>query len=262
MRIVFLAVEDEYAGEMQRYLFERHPEWIVGSVISSRRIYGKSNFKAALFLPAHSGWTYFVSMIWTKIISRFISRCPGVTPRILARQYHVPIFLSANINDDLSRQRLSEWEPDLIISTNFSHFVGRRARRIAKIGAWNLHKSYLPDNRGMAPSFYALLNGEEWSGATLHIMDNGFDTGDIIEQVRVPIRDGDTVFDLNFRTAREGGKMLLDFINRFDPINFSAKPQPAGNCPANSYPSRKAVQAFRRKKLKFGPQVQRRHYHE
>lgn len=251
MKIVFLSVDDEYAGEMQRPLFERHPEWITGSIISSCRIYKKTNLEAALFLLSHSGWSYVLSMIWTKLGSKIFSGSHAQTPLELARKHGVPAFFSSNINDESSRQRLAGWNPDIVISTNFNHYVGGQARKIARIGTWNLHKSYLPHYRGMAPGFYALLNGEKWSGATLHVMDAGFDTGDIIKQVKVPVQDGDTVFDLNFRISREGGNMLADLLDRLDPVNLAPENQSSGNWPTHSYPSRKDVQEFIRIGLKF-----------
>ena len=50
MKIVLLSVDDAYAGAMQRPLFERHPEWIAGSMISACRIYKKTDLQAAFFL--------------------------------------------------------------------------------------------------------------------------------------------------------------------------------------------------------------------
>jgi len=258
MKIVFLSVNDEYAGEMQRPLFERRPEWIAGSIISSCRIYKKSNLQAVFYLLSHSGWPYVLSMIWTKMGSKVFSRSRTLTPLELAKKFGVPIFYSSNINEEASRQCLAGWNPDLVISTNFNHYVGGQARKIPRISTWNLHKSYLPHYRGMAPGFYALLNGEKWSGATLHVMDAGFDTGDLIKQVKVPVRDGDTVFDLNTRIAREGGKMLADTLDGLDPVNLAPVNQPQGNWPTHSYPCRKDVRDFKRKGLKFDRLVGRR----
>lgn len=251
MKIVFLSVDDEWAGEMQRYLFERHPEWIIGSIISSCKIYKKTNLQAARFVLSKCGWFYVLNMLWAKVGCRLLRRGGVEIPSRLAKKHSVPVFYSSNINDEVSRQRLADWRPDLAISTNFNHFVGGRARNIPKIGTWNLHKSYLPHYRGMAPGLYALLNGEKWSGATLHIMDAKFDTGDIIRQVKVPIRDGDTVFDLNARVSREGGKMLADLLEKFDSDHLRPAAQPPGNWPTHTYPSRKEVREFRRKGLKF-----------
>ncbi len=55
MRIVLLAVDDEFAGEMQRFLYETHPDWIVGVVISSCIVHKQSNFKAGLTISCAPG---------------------------------------------------------------------------------------------------------------------------------------------------------------------------------------------------------------
>jgi len=62
MRIVFLSVDDEFAGLMQKYIYERHPDWVVGSVISKREIYRKNKVSAVLFILKTSGLFFFTQM--------------------------------------------------------------------------------------------------------------------------------------------------------------------------------------------------------
>ena len=251
MRIVFLAVDDEFAGEMQKYLYERHSDWIVGSVISTCTIYKKSELEAVRFIIRTSGIFYFFQMVRIKIIRKLFGSKNKELPSSLAKKYKIDTFYTKDINENDSLKRLRDWRPDIVISTNFSHFVGKRARDIAFIGTWNLHKSYLPKYRGMAPSFYALLNGEKSVGASLHVIDKGFDTGPIIKQVEVSIREGDTVYDLNKRTSEIGGKMLAELSDNMDPKSIHPSPQPFGNFPSYSYPTRRDIHEFRKKKLLF-----------
>ena len=124
MRIVFLSMDDEFAGSMQRYVYENHPEWVVGSVISTCVIYKKSTFGAALFLLKNSGIQYFAEMVRMKMLRRFFKASPDVLPSKLAAKHNVETFYSANINDSKSLAQLKLWNPCLIISTNFSHYVG------------------------------------------------------------------------------------------------------------------------------------------
>jgi folate-dependent phosphoribosylglycinamide formyltransferase PurN len=250
-RVVFLAVDDEFAGLMQKDLFEAHPDWIVGSVISSSLLHRKSNVSAALFLVRRSGCMYLAQMVKMKVLRKLLRTGPVSTPTSLARQHGIEVYRTRDINDDASLAKLRSWGPDLIISTNFSQYVGKRAREIAKVGAWNLHKSYLPHYRGMAPNFHALLQGATCVGATLHILAKGFDTGDILAQVKVPVQQGDSVYELNRRTADAGGGMLLDFLDRFDPANIAVTPQPAGDWRSYSYPTRAELRAFRSKGYRF-----------
>ena len=251
MRIVFLAVDDEFAGSMQRYVYERHPEWVVGSVISTSVIYKKSWLGAMAFVLLRSGFRYGAEMFRMKVIRKLTRAQKVITPSQLARAHNVEIFYSGNINEEASLGRLRSWAPDLIISTNFSHYVGERVWSTARSGVWNLHKSYLPYYRGMAPSFYALLNGERRVGATLHKIAKGFDTGDIITQVEVQVEVGDTVHSLNLKTSEAGGRMMADFLEDTDLGQVVATPQPDGDWRNYSYPSRADIKAFCKKGLRF-----------
>jgi len=251
MRLVFLAVDDEFAGAMQRYVYERHPEWVVGSVISKNSIYKKNKFQAGLFVLKKSGFVFLAELFRMKILRKIFGGEEKITPVDLAQQYDVNIYYSGNINDKVDLDRVRQWNPDLVISTNFSHYIGKNAREVAGTGTWNLHKSYLPHYRGMAPSFYALLEGAEHVGATLHVVTKGFDTGDLLDQVKVPIGQEDSVYSLNRRTSDEGGRMMADFLDACDLQTVQAKPQPEGDWPENTYPTRNHVRQFRAKKLRF-----------
>jgi folate-dependent phosphoribosylglycinamide formyltransferase PurN len=251
MRIVFLGVDDESAGEMQRVLYERHPDWIVGSVISSRAIYKKTSAAALVFIVRRSGFRYLAEMIRLKMLKKLLGRRDSVFPSKLARSHAVPILRSADINSVESLAVLVCWQPDIIISTNFSHYIGKKVMKIAGTGTWNLHKSYLPHYRGMAPSFFALLEGASFAGATLHIVDDGFDTGDILTQVKVDIGLQDTVYSLNIRTAQMGGKMLAEYLDEHSDSQWAAVPQPTGDWRSYSYPSKGQIAQFRRKGLLF-----------
>ena len=251
MRIIFLGVNDEFAGSMQRYVYEKHPEWVVGSVISTHPIYKRTKIGGLLFLIKSSGFTYLAEMIRMKMLRKGLRHGKTVTPEKLAKAHQVEVYRSCNINDTQSLARLAAWSPDLIISTNFSHYIGDRARRSSHFGTWNLHKSLLPHYRGMAPSFYALLNGEEKVGATLHKVAKGFDTGDILCQIEVPISDNDSVESLNRKTSELGGQMLARYLEEIDLSDIRAAPQPQGKWPNYSYPTRLDIGVFRKMGCKF-----------
>ena len=251
MRVVFLAVDDEFAGLMQKGVYERHPDWVVGCVISSSFLYRKSNLSAAMFLIKHSGFGYLGQMFKMKMIRRLFNGTESVSATALAKQHGVEIYRTADINDAAGLARLRAWRPDLIISTNFSQYVGKEARSIAKVGAWNVHKSYLPHYRGMAPNFYALMEGAESVGATLHVLAKGFDTGDILDQVKTPIPPGASVYDLNKATASDGGRLLLNVLERMQVSPVAGRPQPDGNWRTYTYPTREEVQQFMRKGGRF-----------
>jgi methionyl-tRNA formyltransferase len=103
----------------------------------------------------------------------------------------------------------------------------------------------------MAPSFYALLNGEKNVGVTLHKIEKGFDTGEIFAQAAIPIAPDDTVYTLNQKTSAVGGRMMARYLESAKPEDFIATPQPPGDWRNYSYPTRADIKAFRQKGLKF-----------
>jgi folate-dependent phosphoribosylglycinamide formyltransferase PurN len=249
---VFLAVNDEFAGEMQRHLYESHPEWIVGSVISSRPIYRRSRLGALLFVLRRSGVLFLTEMIRIKLVKRVLVATKRALPLQLARDHQVDLLITPDINDERSVATLRRWRPDLIISTNFNHYMDKPVRdSVAKYGCWNLHKSLLPQYRGMMPSFHALLEGATTVGATLHIVAKTFDTGDVLTQVEVPVVKTDSVYSLNQKTAAAGGRLLATFLESYDPRSVKAIPQPDGAWKTYTYPTRSQVRAFRKKGLSF-----------
>jgi folate-dependent phosphoribosylglycinamide formyltransferase PurN len=252
MRIVLLAVDDEFAGEMQKFLYQSHPEWIVGSVISACKIYKHSDFEAAWMVFRKSGLIFLANMTYIKLLRYVLGKRNPAIPSDLARQHGVELYRSLDINDVEGVAKLRSWKPDLIISTNFSHYIGKTVREsIARYGCWNLHKSLLPEYRGMAPSFHALLEGRDKVGASLHLVAKGFDTGDVLSQVQVPVTKKDTVYDLNRKTSTAGGQMMASFLEGYDPQSTKAVPQPSGDWKNYTYPTREEVRAFRKKGLRF-----------
>ena len=69
----------------------------------------------------------------------------------------------------------------LFISLEFDRIINTQYFKDARL--YNIHFSLLPKYRGMYTSAFPILNGEEKSGVTLHKIDNGIDTGDIISQI-------------------------------------------------------------------------------
>lgn len=251
MRIILLSVDDEFAGLMQKYLFAEYPSWIVSSVISTTPIYKKNKISGIFFIIKKSGFYYLFQMVRMKIFRKIFGREVKITPSKLAKLYKTEIFRTKNINEKRSLDYLENLKPDIIISTNFSHYIGAKVRKIAKYGVWNLHKSYLPFYRGMAPNFYALLNGEKEIGATLHIVDSGFDTGAILCQNKIATVSSDTVYSLNIKTADLGGRMLANYLKNCDLNNIIIHEQPTGNLQNFSYPSRKDIKNFKKAGLYF-----------
>lgn len=133
------------------------------------------------------------------------------------------------------RARLADLygEPDLVfLSLEFSDLL--RTRRFASPRLYNIHFSLLPRYKGMYTSAHPLLNGERESGVTLHRIDDGIDTGDIIDQRSFEIAASDTARELYGKYLAHAFAMLADNLDDLVAGRAAARPQPAEG--ASYYP--------------------------
>ena len=79
-------------------------------------------------------------------------------------------------------------------------------------GCINVHASLLPKYRGAAPIQWSIINGEEVTGVTTMQMNEGLDTGDMIQKVEVPITEDETGESLHDKLAEAGAKLCVETL--------------------------------------------------
>ena len=127
----------------------------------------------------------------------------------LAERSGAPVHKPASLKDPaVEALLLQEIRPDLVFSFYYRHMIPMRLLRPARLGAFNLHGSYLPKYRGRAPVNWAVLNGEDHTGATLHCMVGKADAGDIVDQERVEIGPRDTAAQVTERVVEAAVRVL------------------------------------------------------
>jgi len=114
----------------------------------------------------------------------------------LAERAAAPIFYA----DGKSQAELAAWlrarKPDVIYCIGWSSLLGRDVLDVAPLGVLGFHPSALPENRGRHPLIWALALGFDKTASTFFIMDEGADTGDIVDQVPVSITQDDDAASL------------------------------------------------------------------
>ena len=126
----------------------------------------------------------------------------------------------SNFNENLTNNIL-KINPDLIITCYFRKIIPAKIINMTK-NIINLHPSYLPYYRGPVPTAWAILNNDKYSGFTIHEINNGIDTGNIIVREKIIIKKNDTGYDLYKKGMNLGYKM---FTKNFDIIiNKKYKP--------------------------------------
>lgn len=92
------------------------------------------------------------------------------------------------------------------------------------LGTFNLHASLLPQYRGAAPINWAVINGDTETGITTFFLKHEIDTGEVIQQVRVPIADTDNVEVVHDKLMMLGGKLVVETVDAI--LNGNVKPVP------------------------------------
>ena len=125
-------------------------------------------------------------------IAFIVARHPNPDPmlRQWSEKLGIPFIVDENINSDdiLSRIR---GKSDLNVSLSFNQILKRDIIDLAPMGFINCHAGALPNYRGRNILNWAIINGETQFGVTIHYVDEGIDTGDIIVQDFIPIRPED-----------------------------------------------------------------------
>jgi len=119
--------------------------------------------------------------------------------------------------------KITEIDPDIIFSVYYRKILPSKLINLPRLGCVNIHPSILPFYRGPVPTAWAILNGEKEFGLTIHLMDNGIDTGAILVQENHRIGDDETGFELYNRGMQLGAELLKKHF--FDIINQKLQPK-------------------------------------
>jgi len=127
----------------------------------------------------------------------------------LARAYDIEVAMPADPNAPEFVEKLQGISPDFIFSFYYRFMLKPAVLATAMRGAYNMHGSLLPKYRGRVPVNWAVLRGEDMTGATLHEMVEKPDAGRIVDQFPVPILPDDRAIEV-FRKVTTAAELLLD----------------------------------------------------
>ncbi len=141
-----------------------------------------------------------------------------------AARLGVPIIDLPDVNSASSVKTLTDYGCDVFVSMSFDQIMRRRMFSLPKLGTINCHAGMLPFYRGRSVLNWALINGEERIGVTVHFVDDGVDTGDILVQHAVEITDRDDYGTLLQRGSDACADAVGEAITRL--ANGTGRPIP------------------------------------
>ena len=147
--------------------------------------------KLGLLASGNLGYSVFKHLITKNEVSFVMTDKNSLEIIDLCKDHNYPIF-TGNPRNGNSEEFIKGKNIEVLISINYLFLIEEDLINLPKKLAFNIHGSLLPKYRGRTPHVWAIINNEKETGITAHIIDKGCDTGDIIEQISVPISYNDT----------------------------------------------------------------------
>lgn len=182
MRVVFLGTPEFAVPSLQALMFARHE--VTGVFTQPDRPKGRGK----------------------EVSESSVKRAAGAAG--------LPIYQPERIRRLENIELLRSLEPELMVVVAYGQIIPQTIIDLPKYGILNVHASLLPKYRGAAPIQWAIANGETETGITIMQVDAGLDTGDVLLNEPVTIREDETAPELSLRLAPIGAKLLIEVMEQ------------------------------------------------
>lgn len=130
----------------------------------------------------------------------------------LAIDFDIPVLQPEKVKTEGFHSELKEYEPDIICVAAYGKILPKNILDLPRACCINVHASLLPRYRGAAPVNWAIIRGEEITGITTMMMDEGMDTGDMLLKRELRIEAEDDSESLSEKLSIVGAEVLMDTI--------------------------------------------------
>jgi methionyl-tRNA formyltransferase len=159
---------------------------------------------------------------WKPSLAGVFGRTSTVTG--IAKAQGIPIlWLEKQEPRELASLELLD--PDLIITGGFGIIFGKPLLDLPRLGCLNCHGSLLPKHRGPNPYSAVILAGERLSGVSFHVMDEGIDTGPVVDQASFALSNRDNAGTAYLKAARTAAARLPRVLHRLETEGLRGAPQ-------------------------------------
>lgn len=132
--------------------------------------------------------------------------------KITAQENGIEVYQPNSLKTKEVEEIFRKLAPDLIAVVAYGKILPKEILKCPRLGCVNVHASLLPKYRGAAPIQWSVINGEEETGVTTMLMDEGLDTGDILLKEATQIGKNETSGELFERLSYIGARLLIKTI--------------------------------------------------
>lgn len=122
-------------------------------------------------------------------------------------------------------KQLAGFKPDVIVVAAFGQLLPKAVLELPRLGCVNVHPSLLPRFRGASPVAAAILAGDEFTGVSIMLLDEGMDSGPILARAQVPVADSDTTASLSDKLSVVGVGLLGEVLVGWSRGELKPRPQ-------------------------------------
>lgn len=205
-RLIFCTYPSVYSDIVLDELLRSEAIDVVGIVASTRVLRKDYNhLLASIRQIQQSGLRYATYLfIITSVYAGLqrILRKPTLRQRLL--HAGIPLLATQDINDPAGVDFIQSLQAEILLSAHFNQLIKAPLLEAEAMRCLNIHPSLLPAYQGVDPAFYALLRREQTTGVTVHVQDQSFDTGEILQQQQLQIRWHDSLLSLNMKLFKLG----------------------------------------------------------
>ncbi len=150
---------------------------------------------------------------------RPVGRKKVLTPppvKVLAQENDIEVLQPNRLSDEGIEDAIKVANPDFIVVAAFGQILPKSILDIAP--CINLHASLLPQYRGASPVQQSLLNGDKVTGVTSMLMEEGLDTGPMLEKIVFEIPEDMRLYALMEQLTKDACTLTLSTLRNFDHI--------------------------------------------
>jgi len=252
--MVILTNDNFFCFTFIKDLLELRKDNIKFIVFSSALIGKRGAFASIRWSFENTGFrhTFFKLMVYgvfrmMRIICELLPFIPNHYSFYLwAKQNNMNYIFTANVNNENIVKQIRSANPDLIVAANMNQIIKKQILEIPPKGIINTHCGPLPRYGGMSPYVWVLANNEDHAAATIHYLDEGLDTGDIIVQEKVNVVKNDSAFALFHRCCLRAGELLVKVVDEIGAGTVTSYEQDLSQKTYFSWPTKQCIKNLRK----------------
>ena len=145
--------------------------------------------------------------------------------KVCAEKNGITVYQPDSVRTEEALSLMKELNPDCVVVVAYGKIIPSEMLKLPKLGFVNVHGSLLPKYRGAAPIQWSIIDGEKKTGVTTMQMDDGIDTGDMLEVSETEIGENETAGELFDRLAEMGGKLIVSSLSKLEKGELTPIPQ-------------------------------------